>query len=445
VTAAAASVIGRRRRNSELGLGILAVIVTAGGYVLLLLADGPELPPDLWVILGAVIGLLIVAHIAVRVLAPRADGTLLPVVALLNGIGYITISRLDEELARLQSLWIALGVGAFVLTLLLVRRVSTLERYRYTFLFFGLVALLLPLVPGVGYELNGARLWVGLGPINLQPGEIAKVLVVIFFAAYLVDKRELLTAGSRRLGRLRLPDPKHLGPLLLAWGVSIVVMVQEKDLGSSLLFFAVFAAMLYMATERAAYLIAGVGLFVAGAVIAYQLFDHVQVRISTWKDPWPVAADDGFQITQSWFAFGTGGCCGTGLGLGSPEKIPNAPTDFVFAAIGEELGLVGTLGILIAFLLVIGTGFRIAVQADRPFSQLFAAGLTTILAIQTFLILGGVTRLIPLTGITLPFISYGGSSLIANFVIVAMLLRISDETASRAETRASRAAVTVRR
>ena len=444
MSAAIASVVGRRRRASELWLGILAVIVTAGGYVLLLLADGPKLPPDLWAILGAVIGLLVVAHIAVRFLAPRADGTLLPVVALLNGFGYITISRLDRELARLQSLWIALGVGAFVLTLMLVRRVSILERYRYTFLFFGVAALLLPLVPGVGYELNGARLWVGIGPVNLQPGEVAKVLVVIFFAAYLVDKRELLRAGTRRLAGMRLPDPKHLGPLLLAWGVSIVVMVQEKDLGSSLLFFAVFAAMLYMATERAAYLVAGLGLFVTGALIAYQLFSHVEVRISTWRNPWPVAGDEGFQITQSWFAFGTGGFAGTGLGLGSPEKIPNAPTDFVFAAIGEELGLLGTAAILIAFLLMMGTGFRIAVQADRAFSQLFAAGLTTIVAIQTFLILGGVTRLIPLTGITLPFISYGGSSLIANFVIVALLLRISDETATRAESQASRAAVTVR-
>lgn len=437
--------VGRRRRNSELVLGLLAIIVTAGGYVLLLLADGPELPPDLWLILAAVVALLVFAHVAVRRLAPRADGTLLPIVALLNGIGFITISRLDRELARVQSLWIALGVGAFVLTLMLVRRVSVLERYRYTCLFLGLVALLLPLAPGIGYERFGARLWVAVGPLNFQPGEAAKVLVVVFFAAYLVDKRELLAAGTRRLGRMRLPDPKHLGPLLLAWGVSILVMVRQKDLGSSLLFFAVFSAMLYMATERAAYLIVGLGMFVSGALVAYQVFDHVQVRVSTWLDPWPAADDEGFQLVQSLFAFGTGGFAGTGLGLGSPEKIPNAPTDFVFAAIGEELGLLGAVAVLIAFLLLIGTGFRLAVQSDRPFSQLLAAGVTTIIGIQTFLILGGVTRLIPLTGITLPFISYGGSSLVANFVILALLLRISDETAARAETRDRRAAVTARR
>jgi cell division protein FtsW (lipid II flippase) len=445
MSATAVSVTARRRRGSELGLGLLAIVVTAGGYVLLLLADGPELPPDLWVILAALFGLFVVAHVALRRLAPRADGTLLPIAALLTGIGFITISRLDRELARIQSLWIALGVGAFVLTLMLVRRVSILERYRYTFLVIGVGALLLPLVPGVGYEINGARLWVGIGPLNFQPGEAAKVLVVIFFAAYLADKRELLAAGTRRLAGMRLPDPKHLGPLLLAWGVSIIVMVRQKDLGSSLLFFAVFSAMLYMATERIAYLLAGLGMFMTGALAAYQLFDHVQVRVSTWTDPWPVADGDGFQITQSLFAFGTGGFAGTGLGLGSPEKIPNAPTDFVFAAIGEELGLLGTVGVLIAFLLFVGTGFRVAVRADRPFSQLFAGGLTAIIGIQTFLILGGVTRVIPLTGITLPFISYGGSSLVANFVILALLLRISDETATRAEQQANRLAATVRR
>jgi peptidoglycan glycosyltransferase len=274
---------------------------------------------------------------------------------------------------------------------------------------------------------------VNIGPLNFQPGEAAKVLLVVFFAAYLVEKRELLTTGSRRIGRLFLPDPKHLGPLLLAWGLSIVVMVMEKDLGSSLLFFALFAAMLYMATERAAYLLAALVLFVGGAAIAYQFFSHVQARVSTWVDPWPVADGDGYQLVQSLFSFGTGGFAGTGLGLGSPHKIPNASTDFVFAAIGEELGLLGTVAVLAAFLLLIGTGFRTAIQAERPFSKLFAGGLTVIIGVQTFVIVGGVVRLIPLTGVTLPFISYGGSSLVANFVILALLLRISDETAAEAE------------
>ncbi len=442
--------LARRRRGKEFSLGLLAVIITSGGYVLVALSSSAALPADLWVFLAVVLGLFVVAHLGLRRFAPRADSTLLPLALTLNGVGYFTIARLDRDLpahhrhlAPIQAVWTAVAVGAFVLTLMLVRRVRILERYRYTFLLVGIAALLLPLVPGVGAEINGARLWVHIGPINFQPGEAAKVLVVIFFAAYLVEKRELLAAGSRRLGRLMIPDPKHLGPLLLAWSFSILIMVRQKDLGSSLLFFAVFSAMLYMATERAAYLLAGFVMFVSGATIAYQIFGHVRDRVTTWIDPWTVAQAKGFQLVQSLFAFGTGGFAGTGLGLGSPQKIPNAATDFVFSAIGEELGLLGTVAVIIGFLLVIGTGFRIAVQADRPFSKLFAAGLTTILGVQTFVIIGGVTRLIPLTGITLPFISYGGSSLVANFVILALLLRISDETAEHAESEAARVAAGV--
>ena len=427
------SPVARRRRGNELGLGLMAVIVTGGGYVLLLLADKPDIPADLWLFLGAVLGLYLVAHLAVRRFAPRADPTLLPIAFILNGIGFVTISRLDRDLARVQAVWTAIGIAAFVITLFVVRRIRTLERYRYTFLLIGVVALLLPLLPGVGREINGARLWVRAGPVNFQPGEAAKVLLVIFFAAYLVDKRELLAAGSRRIGRLMVPDPKHLGPLLLAWGVSILVMVRQKDLGSSLLFFAVFAAMLYIATERSAYLVVAFGMFVVGATIAYQLFAHVSDRVQSWADPWSVAQTTGYQLVQSLFAFGTGGFAGTGLGLGSPQKIPNASTDFVFAAIGEELGLIGTVAICLLFLLFVGSGFRIAIQAERPFSKLFAAGLTTIVGVQAFVIIGGVIRVIPLTGVTLPFVSYGGSSLVANFVLVALLLRISDETVEQQE------------
>jgi cell division protein FtsW (lipid II flippase) len=420
---------GPRLRNVELRLGLLAVSITVFGYLLVQLADRPDLPPDLWFFVLAVIGLFVLAHLAVRALAPQASPVLLPLAAFLNGIGFVVISRLDPELARVQAGWTAAGIGAFWLTLAVVRRIRTLERYRYTFLFLGVVALMLPLLPGIGKTINGARLWVGIGPLNFQPGEAAKVLLVIFFAAYLVDKRELLASGSRRLGRLVLPDPKHLGPLLLAWAVSILIMVQQKDLGSSLLFFAVFASMLYIATERAAYLIAGLLLFLGGAFVAYNLFSHVQDRVSTWLDPFAVYEGKGFQVVQSRFGLGTGGLDGTGLGLGNPQEIPNAATDFIFSAIGEELGLIGTVGVLAAILLFIGTGFRIALEADRPFPKLFAAGLTTIIGIQTFVIIGGVIRVIPLTGITLPFISYGGSSLVANFVILALLLRISDDNA----------------
>jgi len=437
------------RRNAELSLGLLAVVITAGGYVLVALSEGPALPANLWFFLGVLIGLYVVAHIAMRALAPRADPTLLPLAALLNGIGFVVITRIDrdatDQLAPAQAVWTAVGVLAFIGTLVVVRRVALLERYRYTFLFFGIVALLLPLVPGVGREINGARLWVRLGPINFQPGEVAKVLLVVFLAGYLVDKREVLARGVRQIGRLRVPAAKHLGPLFLAWGFSLVVMIRQKDLGSSLLFFAVFAVMLYVATERTAYLLAGGVLFVFGAAIGYALFGHVQDRVSVWIDPWSAGQGHGFQIVQSMFALGTGGFAGTGLGLGRPNIIPNAATDFVFSAIGEELGLLGTAAVVIGFLLFVGAGYRIAVQADRPFPKLFATGLTSIIGIQTFIIIGGVTRLIPLTGITLPFVSYGGSSLIANFVVLALLLRISDETVERAATTAARAGALSRR
>lgn len=430
--------LARHRRNVELTLGLLAVVVTVGGYVLVALANGPKLPADLYVLLAAIIGIYLVAHLTVRRFAPAADGTLLPLAALLNGIGFVTIARLDRELARIQSTWVAVGLVAFIATLVLVRDTRVLEQYRYTFMFLGLGALLLPLMPVVGREINGARLWVSLGPLNFQPGEAAKVLLVVFFAAYLTDRRELLSAGTYRIGGLYLPALRHIAPLLLAWGFSILVMVAEKDLGSSLLFFAIFAAMLYMATNRAFYLVAGLVMFALGAFVAYHLFSHVQVRVETWLNPWPEAQGKGMQTVQSMFAFGTGGIAGTGLGLGNPDKIPLAATDFIFSAIGEELGLLGSVGVVTCFLLFVGSALRVAVDSARPFAKLFAAGLATIIGVQTVIIVGGVTRLIPLTGITLPFVSYGGSSLVANFVLLALLLRISHESMEGTPVRRSR-------
>jgi peptidoglycan glycosyltransferase len=426
------------RRGSELGLGLLAVIVSAFGYLLVQLAQKPDVPPDLWVIFGAVLALFVVAHLAVRRLAPDANQVLLPIAALLNGVGFVTVARLDSELGRIQAVWTAVSVAAFVITLVMVKRVRTLERYRYTFLFFGMVALLLPLAPGIGTTINGARLWVGIGPVNFQPGEAAKVFLVLFFAAYLVDKRELLASGGRRIGPMVLPELKHLGPLLLAWGVSILIMVRETDLGQAMIIFALCGAMLYVATERAAYLVVAGTLFITAAGIAYQLFGHVQTRVQIWVDPFKYANDKGYQLVQSLFGFAAGGFAGKGLGLGSPKQIPNVATDFVFSAIGEELGLLGCVAVLVALLLFLGSGLQIAVRSERPFSKLFAAGLTTIIGLQSFVIIGGVTRVIPLTGVTLPFISYGGSSLLANWVILALLLRISDDNAHGAPVRRSR-------
>jgi peptidoglycan glycosyltransferase len=426
------------RRGAELGLGLLAVIVAAFGYLLVQLAQKPDVPPDLWVIFGAVLALFVVAHLAVRRLAPDANQVLLPIAALLNGLGFVTVARLDSNLGRIQAAWTAVSILAFVLTLVGVRRIRTLERYRYSFLFLGMVALLLPLSPGIGKTINGARLWVGVGPVNFQPGEAAKVFLALFFAAYLVDKRELLASGGRRIGRMMLPEPKHLGPLLLAWGVSILIMVRETDLGQAMLIFALCGVMLYVATERAAYTVVTVVLFVTAAGIAYQLFGHVQARVQTWIDPFKYANDKGYQLVQSLFGFAAGGFAGTGLGLGSPKQIPNVATDFVFSAIGEELGLLGCVAILVALLLFIGSGYQIAVRSERPFPKLFATGLTTIIGLQSFVIIGGVTRVIPLTGVTLPFISYGGSSLLANWVILALLLRISDDNVQGTQARRSR-------
>jgi peptidoglycan glycosyltransferase len=295
----------------------------------------------------------------------------------------------------------------------------------------GLALLLLPLVPGVGQTIRGAKIWVSIGALNFQPGEFAKIVLAVFFAAYLVDKREVLRVGARRLGRLHLPDLRTLGPVLLAWITSLVVMGAERDLGTSLLFFALFVVMLWVATDRATYLVLGAGLFAGGAWFAWKTFDHVQTRVEVWLDPWQDVSGKGYQTVQATFALAWGGVVGTGIGLGNPDRIPIAPTDFIFAAIGEELGLLGAAAVLIAFLLMVGSGLRIAQRAETPFDTLLAVGLTTIIGIQSFIIIGGVIRLVPLTGITLPFVSYGGSSLVANYVLLALLLRISDNEAPR--------------
>jgi cell division protein FtsW (lipid II flippase) len=424
----AAATVPAARRTTELGLLVLAVLVTVGAYALASLGKAASLPADVVPFLVVIVALLAAAHLAVRRLAPNADGVLLPMAGLLNGIGYVFIARLDRDLAGLQAVWTGLGVAAFCATLLVVRRARDLERFRYTFALLGIALLLLPLAPGIGRNINGSRIWIRLGASSFQPGEIAKLALALFFAGYLVERRELLQSFTVRLGPVGLPDPKFLGPVLGAWGFSLVVMIFERDLGSSLLFFALFVAMLWVATGRAFYLALGGGLFAVGAVFAYNAFAHVQHRVEVWLDPFKDAGGRGFQIVQSLFAFGSGGVAGTGISLGSPNRIPAVSTDFIFAAIGEELGLIGTTAIVVAFLLMVGIGLRIAVQARSDFEKLLACGLTVILGTQTFIILGGVTRLVPLTGITLPFVSYGGSSLLANYVLLALLLRISSDS-----------------
>ncbi len=420
------------RRRVELGLIVLIAIITASAYALAGLGASASLPADLLPFLGIVLGLLLVAHLAVRRFAPNADGLILPLAALLNGLGYVFIARLDNDLAAPQATWTAIGIGAFVATLVLVRRPRDLQRYRYTFLLAGLVLLILPFTP-IGFANLGAQIWVRLGPLTFQPGELAKLAMLLFFAGYLVENRELLSVSTFRIGPLMLPDPKRLGPLILALGAALFIFVQQNDLGPSLMIFTVFLVMIWVATERLSYLVLGSGLFVVGAYLAYTQFAHVAPRFEVWLDPWrpEVIRGEAYQIVQSTYALAQGGLTGTGLGLGNPERVPVVTTDFIFTAIGEELGLVGATAVLITFLLLVGSALRLAVVAEHPYDKLLAVGIATLIATQVFIIVGGITRVLPLTGIALPFVSYGGSSLIVNYVLLGLLLRLSHDVTTR--------------
>jgi cell division protein FtsW (lipid II flippase) len=435
----------RTRRNTELALLILANVIAVGAYALVGLGLDGTIPLDLTSYGLVLAGAYMAAHVLVRRLAPAADPVFLPAAVLLTGLGFALIYRLDVaneniDVAGAQTLWLLLGIALFALTLFVIKDHRQLDQYTYTIGLLGLLMLLLPLTPKIGQTIRGARLWVDIGPLQFQPVEIGKVLLVIFLASYLNARKEMLAVATRRIGPIALPEPRHLAPLLVAWGVSLVVLFLEKDLGSSLLFFGIVVVMLWVATGRGAYLALGTVLFGAGAFAAYTMFDHVQARVQVWLhvfDP-KLIQDQGYQLAQSLFSLATGGIAGTGLGQGNPQFIPDAHTDFVFSALGEELGLLGAMGLLMLFILLIFRGFRAAVRSPDGFGQLLAAGLSTVLALQTFVIVGGVTRLIPLTGITLPFVSYGGSSLVANFVLLALLIRISsgprDRPAEDAET-----------
>jgi cell division protein FtsW (lipid II flippase) len=421
----------RQRRSTELSLVVLAGAITVAAYVVASLGANSVIPARVVPFLLLVLALVATAHIAVRVLARGADGTLLPLAVLLHGIGYVMITRLDDRLAGLQATWSLVAIASFVVTLLLVQRPIDLARYKWTLFALGAGLLMLPMVPGVGYSVGGARIWVSVGPINFQPGEFAKIALAVFFAGYLAERRELIAASTWRIGPLHVPEPRYIAPIFVAWAFSVVVMVGQKDLGSSLLFFTLFVVMMWVATERVSYLLLGLVLFAGAAFAAWKMFDHVQTRVDIWIDPWSRSLDRGYQIVQALYGIGDGGVLGTGLGRGSPDKVPEAQNDFIFAAIGEELGLIGASSVLMSYLLFIGAGMRIALRTDRTFEKLLAVGLTTIVGVQAFIIMGGVVKLVPLTGITLPFVSYGGSSLLSNCILLALLLRLSDAGARR--------------
>jgi peptidoglycan glycosyltransferase len=407
---------------------VLAVVLVGGLYALAGLGKAGNLPANIGPFLAIMFALLLVAHVAMRRLAPNADPILLPTAGLLNGIGYVFIARLSTHEARLQAVWTTCGIAAFVATLAIVRRARDLERYRYSLAFAGIALLLLPLAPGIGEDINGARLWIHVGSFNFQPGEIAKLALAIFFASVMVERADLLSQATRRVGRFLVLDPRYLAPILAAWGLSLLIFLAENDLGSSFLFFALFIGMLWVATGRTLYLGLGAALFAFGSFLALKVIGHAKTRVQGWLDPWPHASTTGYQIVQGWFAIAAGGLFGEGPGQSNASHLPESSTDLIFAVIADELGLVGTTALLLGYLLMVGAGLRVAIRCDRQFEKLLATGLSLILGVQTFVIIGGVTRLIPLTGITLPFVSYGGSSLIANYILLALLLRISHDT-----------------
>ncbi|MGA3149010.1 MAG: FtsW/RodA/SpoVE family cell cycle protein [Acidimicrobiales bacterium] len=422
----------KARRRTELGLLVAASVIITGAYALMIYGNTTKVPNDVAPLLAVMLALGGVAHIANRIFVPSAHPVVLPIAFLLNGLGYVMILRIDlanaSSYAPLQAAWTAGGVAAYVLTLALVRRSRDLDRYRYILLALGVILLLLPLVPHLGRTIGGARLWVHVGQFEFQPVELAKIVLCIFFASYFVEKRELLTIPTARLGNRLVLDPRPLVPILLAWAFAIGVMSLEHDIGFSALLFTLFIGMLWVTTGRTGYLVLGIILFGIGAFLSGRYLYQTHIRVEDWLDPWRYASTSGEQLVQSWYSLGSGGIGGSGLGLGiGAYKIPVPNTDFIFAVIGEEMGLLGSTMVVVAFLLLVGAGLRIAQAARSEFAKLAAVGLTMIIGFQAFFIIGGIVRLLPLTGITLPFVSYGGSALIANYVLIALLMRISDE------------------
>ncbi len=416
-------------RNRELGLIGLAVVITTAGFAAVQLARAQEFSssPIIAALLFAFA--YFVAHIVVRVVLPDADPYVLPITAVLTAIGLIEIYRISPQQARDQGIWMLLGLGLFVGVVIAFRDIRRLEELKYT---CGAVAVgLLLLTITLGASVNGARLWIRIGGLQIQPGEFAKILLVIFLAGYLRERREVLAAPTRRILGIGIPALRHALPLLLLCGISLVLLVAMNDLGTSLLFFVIALAMIYIATGRLLYVGAGLGVFALGALGAVQLTSHVQSRIEGWLDPWSVEQTSGYQIAQSIYTIADGGVLGAGFGRGlilndaGGTIIPYAQTDFIYSVIANEMGLVGAVAVILLYLLLAWRGFRIATAADDGFSKLLAAGLATAVAFQVFVIVGGVIRLLPLTGLTLPFVSYGGSSVTANFAIAGLLLCIS--------------------
>ncbi len=422
----------RSARNRELVALVPVALLLTAGFAAVISQEGPKVD-NLSLIYGAYfLAICVATHIFLRIRLPNADPYLFPLMALLTAFGLVMVYRIDESLARDQANWFVLGLVLFALTIQLLRDYEVLERYRYTIAAASLLLLLAPRVPGIGQQVNGAYLGVKLGPIAFQPAEFAKIGLVVFLASYLREHREVMIVGARRVLWVTLPPLKHFGPMLVVWGASMFMLVFIRDLGSSLMFFAAFLALLYVATGRFSFVVIGMALFALGAWFIVETVPHVHDRVEIWLHPYNDPADKGYQILQSIFAQADGGLFGKGFGRGMIDTpggqtlLPAAQTDTIYSLIVNELGLFGACGLIATYLLITARGFKVALLANDGFSKLLATGLTAVFAIQAFVIIGGVTRVIPLTGVTLPFVSYGGSSIVANFVLLALLLLVSD-------------------
>ncbi|MEV7393821.1 MULTISPECIES: FtsW/RodA/SpoVE family cell cycle protein [unclassified Streptomyces] len=433
------------RRNTELALLVFAVAIPVFAYANVGLAINDKVPAGL-LSYGLGLGLLAgVAHLAVRKFAPYADPLLLPLATLLNGLGLVVIWRLDQSkllqtikqagtAAPRQLLYTAMGIALFIVVLIFLKDHRVLQRYTYISMVGALFLLLLPLVPGLGQNIYGAKIWISVAGFSIQPGEFAKIVLAIFFAGYLMVKRDALALASRRFMGLYLPRGRDLGPILVVWFMSILILVFETDLGTSLLFFGMFVIMLYVATERTSWIVFGLLMAAAGAVGVASFEPHVQQRVQAWLSPMNEyklsqkgVAGHSEQAMQALWAFGSGGTLGTGLGQGHSELIRFAAnSDFILATFGEELGLAGIMAFLLLYGLIVERGVRTALAARDPFGKLLAIGLSGAFALQVFVVAGGVMGLIPLTGMTMPFVAYGGSSVIANWALIGILIRISD-------------------
>jgi cell division protein FtsW (lipid II flippase) len=423
-------------------LGLFPVtLLTTCGFTAVYLARQDEVGSATLTYGGIFLVLCLFVHLFIRRTLPDADPYLFPLVALLAAFGLVMIYRLDEGLARQQAGWFLVGIAFFVGTVLWLRDVMVLERYRYSIAAVGIGLLALPRLPAVGSQVNGAYLGVDVGPIAFQPTEFAKLCIVVFLASYLVERGEALVTGARRVMGMTLPPLRHFGPLLVVWGGAMLMLIVIRDLGSSLMFFGAFLALLYVATARLFFVLSGLTLFAAGSWFTAHTVTHIQQRFDIWLDPWREASGNGYQIAQSLFAQADGGLFGKGFGeallqLPNGRSILPAPhTDLIYAVITDEIGLFGATAVVLVYLLFTERGLKIASLAEDGFLKLLATGLTVVFALQAFVIIGGVTRVIPLTGVTLPFISYGGSSIVANFVLLALLLVISQRARTTAPGR----------